>query len=68
MHFRNLKHHNLSRLILRQSITPPPQPARVWTSASARTVPAVCGSDDPAADAGCMVSGCHAGDVDSEQC
>ena len=26
--------------------SPPPQPARVWTSASARTVPAGCGSDD----------------------
>ena len=47
LHFRNLKHRNLSRLILRQSVTtypadPPPypdhsQPACVWTSASART-------------------------------
>ena len=56
MHFRNLKHHNLSRLILRQSITPPPQPARVWTSASARTVPAGCGSDDLTAQNGVAIA------------
>jgi hypothetical protein len=49
LHFRNLKHRNLSRLILRQSVTTqradPSQPPRVLTSASARTVPADCGSD-----------------------
>jgi hypothetical protein len=38
-------------------ITPPPHPARVWTSASARTVPAGCGGDDQDGGTGGMVSG-----------
>ena len=44
---------------------PHSQPARVSTSASARTVPAGCGSDDQDGGAVGMVSGWHAGDVDS---
>ena len=48
------------------------QPARVWTSASARTVPADCGSDltaqdgvAVAADAVGIVVVLHVGDVES---